>query len=43
VARLGFVVPKTAKGRLLKVTVKVATHDGGRVLTGRRAASFGVR
>lgn len=42
VARLVFVVPKTAKGRLLKVTVKIATHDSGRVLTGRRAASFRV-
>ena len=44
-ARLSFVVPKTAKGKLLKVTVKITTTDKetGTKLSASRIATFRVR
>lgn len=43
-ARLVFAVPKTAKAKLLTVTVKISTREiTGETLTARRAVSFRVR
>ena len=44
-ARLSFVVPKTAKGKMLQVKVKVTAteKDSGKTLSARKTATFRVR
>ena len=47
-ARLSFVIPKTAKGKLLKVNVKLTVKDSGsdgtgKTVTASKVATFRVR